>query len=308
MHNSSLMFAIMVTLLSEGKVTKKYLAEKFEICERSVIRYMDALTDAGVPVYSIRGMKGGYAISSEYQFDKSYFTETEIKRLTNLLSGSNDKIDSAITDKLKYMGKRKAAERYLLETKDLIIDAGPWSNPTLYRSKMETLQKAIDGKKSLNIMYVDRYEAHTHRLFDPYYRILKDGVWYAFGWCHTRKDFRLFKLARIRSIIETDERFERRECNVYEKLEGSFDDVETVDLELEFSSTILSDIEEWLGFGAVSERGSQYIAKAKLPAGNALITKLLSFGSSVTVLSPAFVREEVLVECKRVLRNAGEAD
>ena len=35
------------------------------------------------------------------------------------------------------------------------------------------------------------------------------------------------------------------------------------------------------------------------------INKLLSFGSSIKVLSPSFLREELLVECKRILRNAG---
>lgn len=308
MHNTSMMFAVLVTLLSEGKVTKKYLAEKLEVSERSIIRYMDALTDAGVPVYSTRGCTGGYSISAEFQFDKSYFTEGELNRMITLLKKSDDgerKKDAAIIGKLKYMNKRKHDERYLLETDNLIIDAGPWSNPALYRSKMEIIQKAIDKQKSLNMMYVDRYEAKTHRLFDPYYRILKAGVWYVFGYCHYRCDFRLFKLARIKSLIETDEAFSRRECDVYEKLEGEFDDAEIIDLEIEFSSTVLNDIEEWLGFEAVLERGYKYIAKAKLASGQPLISKLLSFGSSVKVLSPPFLREEVLIECKRILRNAG---
>ena len=32
MHNSSLMFSILITLLNNGKTTNKALAEKFEIC------------------------------------------------------------------------------------------------------------------------------------------------------------------------------------------------------------------------------------------------------------------------------------
>ncbi len=309
MHNSSLMFALLITLLSNGKTTKKFLAEKFEISERTVIRYISAIAATGVPVYSIKGKYGGYAISSEFQFDKSYFTENELARIITCLKSINqydDKLNESIIDKLKYMSKRKSDEQYLIETDSLIIDAGPWNNPTLYRAKMETLQKAIDAKKSLNLMYVDRYESKTHRLFDPYYRVLKEGVWYAYGWCHYRKDFRLFKLARIKSLIETDESFVRRPCDVYEKLEGKFDEMELIDLEIEFSSTILGDIEEWLGYESVMERGYKYVAKARLYSGRVLINKLLSFGSSIKVLAPAFIKEELLVECKRILRNAGE--
>lgn len=306
--NNSVMFGMMLTILNNGKATKRYLAEKFEVSERTVIRYVDALSAAGVPIFSLRGKNGGYSISSEYQFDSTFFTENELARLftgLNALPEQNDSVTASLTDKLKYLAKRKSDKQYLIGTDSLIIDAGPWNNPTLYRSKMELIQKAIDNGKSLSMAYVDRYDTQTHRLFDPYCRILKEGIWYVFGWCHYRKAFRLFRLARIKSIIETDQDFTKKECDVYAKLDGHFEDVETVDLEIEFSSTILSDIEEWLGYDAVMERGYKYIAKATLYSGPPLINKLLSFGASIKILSPAAIREEILVECRRILRNAG---
>ncbi len=307
MQNSALMFSMLLTVLTREKVSKRYLAEKYEVCERTVARYMASISAMGVPVYSIKGRGGGYAIDAEFKFDKSYFGENEITRIIECLKNDTeraDKLNDMIVDKLQYMSRRKKDEQYLLQTDSLIIDAGTWSNPALYRAKMETIQKAINAGKSLNIMYVDRYEARTHRLFDPYYRILKDGVWYAYGWCHSRRDFRLFKLARIKSIQETDQTFERRECNVYEKLDGGFDDFDTVDLEIEFSSIILADIEEWLGLDAIHERGYKYVATARVYSGNVLLKKLMSFGSSIKILAPTDLRDEVLAECKRIIRNA----
>ncbi len=306
--NNSVMFGMLLTILNNKKVTKKYLAEKFELSERTVIRYIDALSASGVPVYSIKGPKGGYSISEEYQFDSTFFTESELKRLItglNALPEKDDSVTRSLTDKVGYLAKRKADKQYLIGTDSLIIDAGPWNNPTLYRVKMEVIQRAIDSGKSLTLVYNDRYEAQTHRLFDPYYRILKEGVWYVFGWCHFRNDFRLFKLARIQSISETDQTFSRKPCDVYEKLDGNFDDIATVDLEIEFSSTILTDIEEWLGVDAVFERGYKYIAKANLYSGKLLVNKLLSFGASIKILSPLSLRDEILSECRRILRNAG---
>ena len=301
MRNTSLTFSILLTILTGGKVTKRYLADKFEISERTVIRYVEAIAAAGVPVYSVRGKNGGYSVSSEYQFDSAFFTDYEMKHLKALLAGEGGEISLAIADKLGYMSKRKRDAQFLIETDDLIIDAGTWHNPSLYRSKMETLQRAIDKHESLNMMYVDRYEAHTHRLFDPYCRILKDGLWYVYGWCHYREDFRLFKLARIKSLIETHEKFERKPSDVYAKLDGSFDDFETVNGEFEFSSTILGEIEEWLGFDAVTERGYKYVAVAELPVNRATTAKLLGFGSSIRIISPASVKNEIADECRRVL-------
>ena len=169
---------------------------------------------------------------------------------------------------------------------------------------MTLINQAIENGTSLDIKYTDRYDISSTRRFDPYSLALKEGVWYAYGWCHARKDFRLFRLARISSIIVTDEVFEKREGNVYDKLSGIFDDVPTVDLEIEFSSTVLGEIEEWLGSDAISEKGLQYVANATVYSGNILIKKLLSFGSSIKVVKPAAVKEELLIECKRILRNS----
>ena len=199
---------------------------------------------------------------------------------------------------------RKDDDKYLLKNDTLVIDAASWTNPPAFRNKMTIINEAIENGTSLDIKYTDRYDISSTRRFDPYSLALKEGIWYAYGWCHYRKDFRLFRLARITSIIKTDEIFARREGNVYDKLSGIFADVPTVDLEIEFSSTILGEIEEWLGADAISEKGLQYTASSIVYSGNILIKKLLSFGSSVKVLKPAAVKEELLVECKRILRNS----
>ena len=124
-----------------------------------------------------------------------------------------------------------------------------------------------------------------------------------YGFCHLRNDFRLFRLARIKNMTITENKFERKESDVYEKLNGVFDDTDLVELEFEFFSTALSEVEEWLGHEAISERGHTYIAKASLYGGNLLINKLLSFGSSIKILKPQALKEELLVECRRVLKR-----
>ena len=86
-------------------------------------------------------------------------------------------------------------------------------------------------------------------------------------------------------------------------MSGSFDDTDLVEVEFEFFSTALSDVEEWLGPDAITERGTQYVAKAALFGGNLLINKLLSYGSSIKVLKPQALKEELLIECSRVLKR-----
>ncbi|MDD7158135.1 MAG: YafY family protein [Firmicutes bacterium] len=299
------LYGIMMTLLIKKKASRRYLAEKYEVSERTISRYVDVLSEAGVPIYSLAGKEGGYAISDEYKLDKTLFSPEELRRIVTCVKAApDDSIKSSVLDKLQYMSMRKNDDKYLLKNDTLVIDAASWTNPTAFRNKMTLINQAIENGTSLDIKYTDRYDISSTRRFDPYSLALKEGVWYAYGWCHARKDFRLFRLARISSIIVTDEVFEKHEGNVYDKLSGIFDDVTTVDLEIEFSSTVLGEIEEWLGSDAISEKGLQYVANATVYSGNILIKKLLSFGSSIKVVKPAAVKEELLIECKRILRNS----
>ncbi|MBQ8882434.1 MAG: YafY family transcriptional regulator [Clostridia bacterium] len=307
--DNGVMFGILINILLRKKVTRRYLAEKFEISERSVARYIDRLAESGIPIYSLRGPLGGYSISAEFQFDKNFFTKEERSRIITCLRSVeqfDDRINSSIIDKLTYTAKRAKDEQYFLNTDSIIIDSAPWNNTSSYRAKIETLQKAIADKNTVEFVYVDRYEMRTSRLFDPYKIVLKESIWYVYGWCHKRCDFRLFKLARITALNDTDLHFEEKPNDVYEKLKGNFDDIELINIEIEFASTILGDIEEWLGFDSIVERGAKYVAHASVYSGRVLVNKLLSFGASIKILSPAFLREEVLYECKRILRNAGE--
>lgn len=308
---TSVMFNMLMTLLEKRRVTRQFFAEKYEMSIRTVSRYMDCLAAAGIPVFATRGPKGGYYVPDEYVFDSTFFSVEELSRLITCvksIDGFNDNLNPMILDKLEHLSANKSDKRFLLSTDTLIIDAGSWHNPGLYRKKIDVINRAIQNNVSLSLVYTDRHEAQTQRLFDPYFIVLKEGIWYTYGWCHIREDLRLFKLARIHSILATEKPFERRDSDVYEKLKGNFDDCPLIDIELEFSSTITGDIEEWLGAEAIFERDTKLIAGATLYSGRQLINKLLSFGSSIKVLHPSFLREELLVECRRILRYAGELD
>lgn len=75
---------ILLALLNKRKITAKEIAERFEISTRTVYRDMDALSLAGIPVYSERGDKGGFYIPDDYKMDSSFFTEEEKQFIINM--------------------------------------------------------------------------------------------------------------------------------------------------------------------------------------------------------------------------------
>ncbi len=55
----SRLFKIVYYLLEKGQVTAHELAEKFEVSDRTIYRDIDALSAAGIPVYTETGRTGG---------------------------------------------------------------------------------------------------------------------------------------------------------------------------------------------------------------------------------------------------------
>ncbi len=57
------------------------------------------------------------------------------------------------------------------------------------------------------ISYTDSRGNDTERNFEPHALIFYDGVWYAKGFCHKRKEMRTFALPRMKSVILSGVRF-----------------------------------------------------------------------------------------------------
>ena len=61
---------IVMYLINREVVSAKELAEKFNVSVRTIRRDIDSLTLAGIPIYSMQGSSGGYAIMENYKLDK----------------------------------------------------------------------------------------------------------------------------------------------------------------------------------------------------------------------------------------------
>lgn len=75
------LLSIVLLLQNHGKLTSKELARQLEVSERTIMRDMDALSAAGIPVYADRGSNGGWMLAEGYRTTLTGMKATELLSL-----------------------------------------------------------------------------------------------------------------------------------------------------------------------------------------------------------------------------------
>ena len=303
---NQILIELLFLLLSRQTVTAKYIAQRYEISERTAYRYIDELSLC-VPIYNIRGRNGGFAIADTFKLPATFFTKEESNFLLNLLNGVNNEISSdlltKIIEKFKAISKQKDGD-FTLDFGNLIIDGGPWGSTESFKQSITFLEKCIEENKVVSIVHVNRDGVETERQIEPHILILKQGLWYVFAYCRLRKEFRLFKIGRIERAKETGEIFERRATpNVKEILDVWYDKLKAEFIELEVLKPAKADVEEWLGLDNVyTLKDGKILANCELPIDNVLASKILSFGKNVKVIKPLELKKQVATIASEVAK------
>ncbi len=289
------MLRILFRLLQRRSVTAAELARDAGVSERSIRRYLEELIVAGVPLDIIRGRNGGICLPDTYKLPENFFTKEEYAAAVNALGALYEQMrDETVKQALdKLAMQSKADGRALAVSGYVLVDNGTWGDAYNFSDKLNVLETAAEERECLELCYTDRAGRETRRTVEAHLLIYKQNIWYLYAWCRTRKDFRLFRVGRIRSARRTGERFERREVDrAHLPLKFSFADTELVEVRFSVRPAALPDMEEWLGMENI-RTGDPIVAEATLPAGEVLLSKILSFGDGVKVLSPPALAEAV---------------
>ena len=301
-----IMMDIFFALLSRKLVSAGELAKRNGVSVRSIYRYVDELSVAGIPLQIRAGRGGGIFIPDSFKLPVNYMNKEEYRAAIDAMKAMRGQIedralDSAI-DKLTRQVKDEIADSSV--TGDVIVDSGAWGDRR-FSDKLKMLQRAVQNCALIEIEYVSRTSERTVRRIEPHVLIYKQNVWYVYAYCHKRKEFRLFKVGRIRAITETEETFERR-AFVREDIPLQFykEKTEQVDVKLEIDPSALPDVEEWLGVDCILRAPDGKVqAEVTLPADDGLIGKLLSFGQKVKVIYPQTIKDEVVKAAQKIVNT-----
>lgn len=210
--------AILTILKSRPLVTSTHLSKKFGVSIRTIYRDIRALEESGVPIYVEEGK--GYKLMEGYTLPPIMFSEQEanalitaqqiirqnkdqslIEHYSNAITKIKSVLKSDSRDKAALLEERVA---YITNRHRLV------SSDTLMK-----IQSALTNNYLLHLTYTAQYDGKTtQREVEPMAIYHSHENWIVVAWCRLRKDFRDFRLDRIKKLIVSASEFEPREFDL----------------------------------------------------------------------------------------------
>ena len=289
------LLGIITILLQNGKTTAPHLAERFEVSRRTILRDLDTLGQAGIPIITEQGGRGGISIMEGYQLDRSLLTADELQRLIAGLKGIDSVSKRPKTDNLLLKLAPNNAIAALADC--IMIDLASHYKDSL-SEKINLIKEAITSHRMISFDYYYR-KGQVRRRVEPYYVVFKWTAWYVLGWCAERADFRLFKLNRLWDLNISGEVFMPREVPL-EII--SLDDVlpDQDKIEILFDKSVRFRLIEDYGLHCCTETDHGLLMELNYTNRENAIAWILSFGDQAEVLAPLDVRDELAVIFRRL--------
>lgn len=285
-----------VTLLMGGRaLTAGALADRFEVSARTIYRDVEALSAAGIPVYMTKGRGGGIRLTPGFALGKALLTEDERANVLASLKALGSVAPGEADGTLKKLGALfGAAAADWIE-----VDFTAWGDPPGVAEAFSKLKAAILGRRVIRFDYSSGKGETASRTVEPLKLCFKGRAWYAYGFCRDRQDFRLFKLSRMRNLVQTEQAFSR-ECppGALASLPREWGEAAEVSIRLPAAQAFR--VYDEFGRCEPLPDGS-FLVRARLTRGEGLFQYVLSFGEHAEVVEPPDVRSEIAEKLKRIL-------
>lgn len=283
------LIGILSILLQQDKVTAPFLAETFEVSRRTILRDLENLCKAGIPLVTTQGKNGGIAIMPGYSIERTLLTSTEMQAL---LAGLRSLDSVSKTNRYQQlMTKLCGGNTALLAANHFAIDLSSWYKSSL-APKIQLIEHAIEAHTLISFSYYAP-KGQSTRTIEPYLIVFHWASWYVWGYCTEKQDFRLFKLNRILQLEASAEDFVPRDHPPFTmQTERIFPP--NVPVCARFAPALeWRLIEEYGPDSFTKEADGTLLFRFFFPDESSALSWLLSFGETVELLEPLSLRERL---------------
>lgn len=209
---ASRLLHLLLLLQVRQRLTTVELAERLEVSRRTVLRDVEALSAAGVPVYAERGRTGGIVLLPGARLNVSYLDPPELEALS--VAGLDPaQLDLLGLSNVWETAARKIASRRFAapESEDrpgladlVLVDSAAWFAGSAATVDVAELASTLRRRRRLRIRYRRSSETMpSTRIVDPYGLVAKSGRWYLVA--DDEGEGRLFSLERLTDYEELED-------------------------------------------------------------------------------------------------------
>jgi predicted DNA-binding transcriptional regulator YafY len=309
---ASRLVQLLLLLQTTGKMTAARLADELEVSVRTIYRDVEALSGAGVPIYSEAGPGGGVRLVDGYRTRLTGLTAEEAEALAlsglpgaaselglgTVLAAAQLKVDAALPPELRSRAVRMR-ERFHL-------DAPGWFAREELVPHLAELSRAVWEERRLEIRYRKRDE-EVRRALDPLGLVLKAGVWYLVALSGRTRSLRTFRVSRVLAVKELDGAVERPDdfdlaAHWAEAGDAFFETMARVDVRVRMRADLVWALRHVLDPVAAQSAREQAGEPdedgwVELTLGvehlDQAVHELLRFGGDLEVLEPAELRDRM---------------
>ena len=293
------LFQMIYLLLHKKVITAKDFASYFEVSTRTIYRDVEHLSSAGIPIYMTKGKGGGISLISNFVLNKTLLTNTE---KTEILSAMH--AIKAVNLEESNTALQKLSALFGGQNTDWVeVDFCGWANGASGQEEAELfaiLKDSIISKKQIIFLYYG-VEYSTKRVVEPLKLCFKGQNWYLYAYCTLRKDFRFFKLRRMKELLVSHEIIQRVAPSKVLVDESSFgDDMVTLTLKLskEMAYRVYDEFHQYQTL-----YNGDFIAEITMPKGEWIYHYIATFGEYCEILSPDDVRGQVKEKLQKTLQR-----
>ncbi len=209
-------------LRSEEHWTTAGLREQLGVSQRTLMRELAELRNAGYPIESDRGRGGGIRLDGRWGIERLTLNHQEVVELilslaiveslqSPLLTGNL----RAIKQKLFQAFPQKQRSQVSTIRKRIMIGDNAGANlvsdyavpaPAI----SECIAEAFLGRSLVEISYQSEAGEWTERVIEAQYILLNWPIWYIIAWDHLRSTSRVFRIDRIKGARIVEGSFQLR--------------------------------------------------------------------------------------------------
>lgn len=296
------LISIVVYLLNHGRTSAQKLAEEFEVSSRTIMRDLESLDQAGIPIQSFYGVEGGYQIMDNYVLEKQVATNHEYDWIITALEG----MASAYASKnLKHALEKVQSISHTSSTA-VSVDLGVASEDDKIKEQLMLLEDAIEEKYVVHFSYTNSHDDIKDIQVEPVCLQYKWYNWYLIGYYEKYQDYCMFKLVRMDNLQTTDIKFTTNHKLSDFKMKDNTDDI--VHVKLYGKAAIKAKCREYLNERITQEfENGDFEFSFSVPKHETFwYGVILSFGNKARIIEPQEIKERIIKTCKEIQMEYGE--